>query len=69
MGEEYLKSIERLKRLMNGEKLKCPRCRDGYISAVGDLQSTNVFKCDCCETAIVPRIGKSIFRQEQEDSD
>lgn len=60
MGEENNKSLERLKKLMNGEKLKCPRCENGYIAAVGDPKTTNVFKCDCCQTAIVPRVGKSI---------
>lgn len=47
------KSLERIKRMRNGEKIKCSRCEDGYISAVGNPKTTNVFKCDKCGKGIV----------------
>lgn len=47
------KSEERIERMRNGEKLKCPRCKNGYISAAGNPKTTNVFRCDRCKTGIV----------------
>ena len=31
-------SLERIKRMRNGEKIKCSRCKEGYISAVVTLK-------------------------------
>ena len=45
----YMDNIEKMR---NGEKIKCPKCKDGYFSAVGDLKTTNVFRCDSCKVAI-----------------
>ena len=50
------KSMERIEKMQNGEKIKCPRCEDGYISAAGDPKTTNVFKCSHCETGIILRV-------------
>ena len=47
-----LNAVERIEKMRNGEKIKCPRCEDGYISAVGDPKKTNVFRCDKCPTGI-----------------
>ena len=47
-----IESNERIKKMRNGEKIKCPRCEKGYISAVGEPEKTNVFRCDTCETGI-----------------
>ena len=44
---------DNVKKMRNGEKIKCPKCEDGYFSAVGDPQKPNVFRCDVCEAAIV----------------
>lgn len=46
-------SQERIEKMRNGEKIKCPRCKDGYFSAVGNPAETNVFKCSHCQTGIV----------------
>ena len=51
-------SLERIKRMRNGEKIKCSRCKDGYISAVGNPKTTNVFKCDKCEKGIVLTVDR-----------
>lgn len=46
------KSLERIGKMRNGEKIKCPRCKDGFISAVGDPKTTKTFRCNSCETGI-----------------
>lgn len=46
------KTEERIEKMRNGGKIKCPRCNDGFISAVGDSKTTNVFKCSHCTTGI-----------------
>ena len=46
-------SQKRIERMRNGEKIKCPKCTDGYFSAIGDPKSTKVVRCDKCETAMV----------------
>lgn len=47
------KSDERIENMRNGEKIKCTRCEDGFVAAVGNPKTTNVFRCDHCKTAIV----------------
>lgn len=44
---------ERIKKMRSGEKIKCPKCEDGFISAVGEPKSTKVFRCDHCQTGMV----------------
>lgn len=56
-------SLERIKRMRNGEKIKCSHCKDGYISAVGNPKITNVFKCDKCETGIVLTVDRESTQQ------
>lgn len=51
---EMPKGLERLNKLMNGEKVKCPKCKKGYISAVGDPKTTSLFRCSECGTSMVP---------------
>lgn len=46
------KSLERIEKMRNGEKIKCPRCEKGYISAIGDPKKTKTFRCDNCQTGI-----------------
>ena len=43
----------RIEKMRNGEKLQCPRCKEGRFSAVGDPMTTNVFRCDHCSTGMV----------------
>ena len=43
----------RIEKMRNGEKIKCPKCKEGYISAVGNPKTTKVFRCDTCETGMV----------------
>ena len=50
MKIESEKSIEKMR---NCEKIKCPICKTGLFSAVGDPKTTKVFRCDTCETGIV----------------
>lgn len=44
---------ERIEKMRNGEKIKCPHCENGYFSAVGDPKSTKVFRCDACQTGMI----------------
>ena len=50
---EKPKSIERIEMMRKGKKIKCPKCEIGLISAVGDPETTNYFKCDNCSISIV----------------
>lgn len=53
------KSEERIETMRNGGKIKCPKCDDGYISAVGNPKTTNVFKCNHCATGMTLHIPLS----------
>lgn len=48
------KSIEKLKNA-KWRKIKCPRCDTGFISAVGNPQTTYLFRCNNCGISIVER--------------
>lgn len=52
-------SIERIKRMRSGERIKCPRCEKGYISAVGAPDVANVFKCNKCGNSIVLTVDRN----------
>lgn len=52
---EKPKSIERIERMRKGEKVKCPKCDDGFISAVGEPSEAYFFKCDGCGISMVMR--------------
>ena len=43
----------RIKKMRNGEKIKCPKCKDGFFAAIGNPETTKVFRCDTCETGMV----------------
>ena len=43
---------ERIEKMRNGEKVKCPKCKDGFFSAVGDPKTTKVFRCGTCQTGM-----------------
>ena len=42
-------SMKRIERMRNGEKIKCPKCEDGFFSAVGNPETTRIFKCSHCK--------------------
>lgn len=42
----------KIEKMRNGEKLKCPKCEKGFISAIGEPKTTNVFRCDSCKTGM-----------------
>ncbi len=44
---------EKIDKMRNGEKIKCTKCKNGFVSAVGDPKTTKVFRCDSCETSMV----------------
>ena len=44
--------FERIEKMRNGEKIKCPKCENGHISAVGEPKTTSLFKCDECGIAM-----------------
>ena len=46
-------SNSRIEKMRNGEKIKCPRCETGFFSAVGDPKTTNIFRCDNCQTGMI----------------
>ena len=48
-----LDAESRVEKMRNGEKIKCPRCDKGFISAKGNPITTKVFKCDKCQTGII----------------
>lgn len=45
-------SIQRIEKMRNGEKIKCPKCEHGFFKAVGDPKTTKVFRCDACQTGM-----------------
>ena len=49
-------SQKRQKIMRNGGKIKCPKCEGGFIAAVGNPETTNVFRCDTCGLSIVPTV-------------
>ena len=46
------KTIENIQKMRNGEKLKCTKCAEGYVSAVGDCKTASLFRCDHCGTSM-----------------
>lgn len=47
------KSELRIEKMRNGEKIKCPHCEEGFVSAVGDPKTTKVFRCSHCQTGMI----------------
>lgn len=62
----------RIEKMRNGEKIKCPSCQDGYIAAVGNPKTTNVFSCDTCKVSMVLTLahtwkeGKLVLKNNKE---
>lgn len=48
-----MQSEQRIQKMRNGEKIKCPKCEKGFISAVGDPKTTRTFSCNHCQTSVV----------------
>ena len=51
---------ERIARMRRGEKIKCPRCESGFWSAVGNPETTHVFRCDGCGIAMVETVPMQV---------
>ena len=47
-----LASLERIKIMRTGQTIPCPKC-DGNIGAVGNPQTTAIFRCDKCGIGMV----------------
>lgn len=56
------KSNDRINKMRTGEKIKCPKCESGLFSAVGDPQTTKVFRCDACQSSLIMTIP---YKQEK----
>ena len=54
---------ERIEKMRNGEKIKCPRCEGGFFSAVGDPKTTKVFRCDTCQTGMTLTVPLDISKK------
>lgn len=52
---EKPKTVERIERMRKGEKVKCPKCADGYILAIGNPSEAYLFSCDSCGTNMVTK--------------
>lgn len=50
---EKPKTFEKIELLRKGEKIKCPKCDKGFISAVGEPSTAYFFKCDTCNISMV----------------
>lgn len=55
---------ERIEKMRNGEKIKCPRCEKGYISAIGEPENTKTFRCDTCQIGITLTIPYNKITEE-----
>lgn len=43
---------EMIKKLKNGEKIECPDCHKGVVTAPNDPKTSHFFKCDKCKFMI-----------------
>ena len=53
----------RIEKMRNGEKLKCPRCENGYFSAIGEPKTTKVFRCNTCNAGMVLTVPMNIPKE------
>jgi len=44
---------DRIAKMRRGEKIKCPKCENGFFEAKGDPKKTLVFGCDKCDAGMV----------------
>ena len=56
---------ERMKILHSGGKIKCPRCANGYISALGDPKTAISFRCDSCPLGWNYRTTKIVEKMKE----
>lgn len=47
------KTEERVEFMRQGGSIKCPKCSDGFFSAIGDPKTTLVFGCNKCKAGMV----------------
>lgn len=57
------KTEERVELMRRGERLKCPRCSEGFFSAIGDPKTTLVFGCNKCEAGMVLTVPIDVQRK------
>lgn len=57
------KSIERIEKMRKGNKVKCPKCAKGFISAMGEPSTAYCFRCDKCGTSLI--LTKQINNENQ----
>ena len=43
-----ISTLDKIKKIRNGERTLCKRCSTGHITPMGDPMTTNVFSCDHC---------------------
>lgn len=43
---------EMIKRLRNGEKVECPKCKKGIFVTSGDYKTSPGFHCDYCKVRL-----------------
>ena len=46
-------TIEKINKMRNGEKIKCTKCDNGYVSAIGKPQTAYLFRCNGCGTSMI----------------
>ncbi len=46
-------TLERIRRMRNGERIKCPKCDKGYWVALGTPETAYAFHCDSCDLGMV----------------
>lgn len=53
-----MSTLERIELMRKGEKLKCPKCENGYISAIGNPKDTTLFECPCgCRIMLTKKVN------------
>ena len=54
-GTVYIKpsALLKIEKMRKGKNIKCSKCDKGVISAEGDPETTKVFRCNECKTAMI----------------
>lgn len=46
------KTMEMVKKIRNGESVKCPSCEKGIVRPIGSRESALIFSCDNCNKSL-----------------
>lgn len=49
---ESKQSLEFIKSLLNGEKVKCPKCNKGVLISDTDPSQSHFFYCTSCDNTV-----------------